>query len=343
MIPNLTPSVCILPRLEGRGGPASFHARITTGLVAHQVNVHHNPYQEDTHTILVIGGTRQLWALWQARRRGVRIIQRLDGINWLHRLRYTGIRHFVRSEVNNLIISFIRRFLADEIVYQSLFVQDWWNRVYGKVPGNSHIIYNAVDLGMYHPGGLQERPSDHVRILVVEGHLGDAQQVGLENAIHLSELLPQALSTRIELMIAADVPMSLRKKWDSQSSAWITWKGIIRREEIPFLDRSAHLLFSAEVNAPCPNSVIEAMACGLPVIGFSIGSLPELVQRDAGRLVPYGGDPWKLQAPNLPALVTVIQEILADQDHFRMSARELAVGMFNVEKMVDSYIRILMN
>jgi glycosyltransferase involved in cell wall biosynthesis len=343
MISNPNPSVCILPRLEGHGGPASFYARITAGLAAHQVNVHHNPYQEDTNAILVIGGTRQLQALWRARRRGVQIIQRLDGINWLHRLRYTGIRHFVRSEVNNLVISFIRHFLADEIVYQSLFIQEWWNKVYGGVPGNSHVIYNAVNLDTYNPGGPQERPSDHVRILVVEGHLGDAQQVALENTIHLTELLPQALSTRIELMIAADVPVSLRKKWDSQSSAWTTWKGIIKREEIPFLDRSAHLLFSAEVNAPCPNSVIEAMACGLPVIGFSIGSLPELVQRDAGRLVPYGGDPWKLQAPNLLALVPVIQEILANQDHFRLSAREWAVEKFNVEKMVESYIRVLIN
>ncbi len=62
----------------------------------------------------------------------------------------------------------------------------------------------------------------------------------------------------------------------------------VKREHIPWLMRSSHLLFSAEVNPPCPNSVIEALACGLPVIGFDTGSLSEIVQGGAGRLVPYG-------------------------------------------------------
>ena len=74
--------------------------------------------------------------------------------------------------------------------------------------------------------------------------------------------------------------------------------------------RSSHLLFSAEVNPPCPNSVIEALACGLPVVGFDTGSLSELVQGDAGRLVPYGADQWKLQKPDIPMLAEVATEVL---------------------------------
>ena len=50
------------------------------------------------------------------------------------------------------------------------------------------------------------------------------------------------------------------------------------RERIPELDRSAHLLYSADLNAACPKSVIEALACGLPVVAFDTGALPELVQ-----------------------------------------------------------------
>jgi len=79
--------------------------------------------------------------------------------------------------------------------------------------------------------------------------------------------------------------------------------GLIPRDAIPALDRSAHLLYSADLNAACPNSVIEALACGLPVAGFATGALPELVTGDSGRLVPYGGDPWKLDTPAVPALV----------------------------------------
>ena len=49
---------------------------------------------DPSDAILVIAGTRNLLPLWRARRRGVRIVQRLDGINWIHRRRHTGLRHF---------------------------------------------------------------------------------------------------------------------------------------------------------------------------------------------------------------------------------------------------------
>ena len=97
--------------------------------------------------------------------------------------------------------------------------------------------------------------------------------------------------------------MGVRKtNFNRQTAFRIKFMNTVPREHIPWLMRSAHLLFSAEVNPPCPNSVIEALACGLPVIGFDTGSLSEIVHGDAGRLVPYGGNPWKLEKPDIPAL-----------------------------------------
>ena len=116
-------SVCLLPRLQGPGGPSSFQAKLRQGLASHGIEAHHDPNRADCGAILVIGGTRQLPALWQARRRGVRIVQRLDGMNWLHRVHYTGLRHYLRSEANNFLLASIRRFLCHHIVYQSQFTQ----------------------------------------------------------------------------------------------------------------------------------------------------------------------------------------------------------------------------
>jgi glycosyltransferase involved in cell wall biosynthesis len=75
-------------------------------------------------------------------------------------------------------------------------------------------------------------------------------------------------------------------------------------------------MYCAEVNPPCPNSVIEAMACGLPVIGFDSGALKELVSDDAGCIVPYGANPWKLETPDISALAESAGQVLEKQNQF---------------------------
>jgi len=132
-----------------------------------------------------------------------------------------------------------------------------------------------------------------------------------------------------------------KNRLKNRSDFRIQFMGAIPREQIPWLMRSSHLLFSAEVNPPCPNSVIEALACGLPVIGFETGSLAEIVQGDSGRLVPYGGNPWKLEPPDVPALAEATTEVLEDQPRFRKSAREQAESKFGLDQMMADYLKVL--
>jgi glycosyltransferase involved in cell wall biosynthesis len=122
----------------------------------------------------------------------------------------------------------------------------------------------------------------------------------------------------------------------------VNFLGTLPREQIPFLARSSHFLYSAEVNPPCPNSVIEALACGLPVAGFDTGSLRELVGEEAGVLVPYGANQWKLETPNISALAGSVNEILRDQPRFRQAARARAESALGVDRMVDAYLKVLL-
>jgi glycosyltransferase involved in cell wall biosynthesis len=116
---------------------------------------------------------------------------------------------------------------------------------------------------------------------------------------------------------------------------------LVPSEGIPELDRSAHLLYSADINAACPNAVIEALACGTPVLAFDTGAVPELVTVDSGRVVPYGGDPWKLEKPDIHSLAAGAVEIINSQDVFRRNARRRAEAAFGLENMVDTYLSAL--
>jgi glycosyltransferase involved in cell wall biosynthesis len=89
--------------------------------------------------------------------------------------------------------------------------------------------------------------------------------------------------------------------------------------------------------------VIEALACGLPVVGFDSGSLTELVQGKAGVVVPYGGDPWKLDLPDFASLAKATLPLLADSKPYRQAARALAESQFDLEHMTDLYLQVLLD
>ena len=332
--------ICIVPRVEGPGGVTSFRLKFEDGLRTSGVDVTNDPSRE-VDSILVLAGTRNLFSLWKARRRRIQIVQRLDGINWVHRVRWAGPRYSIRAIYGNANLSFIRRRLADHVIYQSQFIKRWWDDWYRPARVPSTVILNGVNLNRYTPHGLHERPSGHYRLLVVEGSLAGGHNYGLFNATSLASALSKRF--KIELMIVGRVDGRTKNKLTHQNNFRIQFMDTTPRDHIPWLMRSSHLLFSAEVNPPCPNSVIEALACGLPVVGFDTGSLSELVQGDAGRLVPYGADPWRLQKPDILALAEAATEVLLDQPLFRKSARERAESAFDVEKMVDEYLNVLLS
>ena len=79
-------------------------------------------------------------------------------------------------------------------------------------------------------------------------------------------------------------------------------------------------------NEACPNVVLEAMACGLPILYVESGATPELV--GAGGL-PVTKDNFREQ----------LDRLLGQQDVFSASARERAEMAFNPEFVFALYER----
>jgi glycosyltransferase involved in cell wall biosynthesis len=356
--------ICLAPRMRGVGGMVSFQHKLTEGLQHRGYEVGFDPADGAYTSVLIIGGTRQVAGVWRARRRGARIVQRLDGMNWLHKVRgrtrpALSLRHVLRAEYGNWLLAWTRKRLAHRIVYQSEFSKQWWERVYGPANKPHRIIYNAVDLDRYTPQGDHTRPGDRWRILLVEGSLMGGYEMGLQAAVELGFYLSQILvdhpklNRPIELMVAGKVSREVQDTWDQKfNENWaarsngrfsLTWAGLVPGESISELDRSAHLLYSADINAACPNSVIEALACGLPVVAFDTGALPELVSQEAGRVVSYGGDPWKLDSPDTSALARAACDLLGNLDDHRQAARLRAEVEFSLEDMVDGYLEVLLD
>jgi len=91
------------------------------------------------------------------------------------------------------------------------------------------------------------------------------------------------------------------------------------------------------VNDPCPTAVIEAMACGLPVVYAASGGTPELVGDEAGIGVPHP-DGWEHDIPPEPAaLAEAVAVVFGRLEEYAASARRRAVERFALEPWLERH------
>ena len=84
-----------------------------------------------------------------------------------------------------------------------------------------------------------------------------------------------------------------------------------------------------------PNTILEAMACGAPVVAFDTGGIPDMVRAGkSGVVVPYG---------DVQQLSTAMTELLADASSLKelgRSARQLVIEEYNLEKLAARYAEL---
>jgi glycosyltransferase involved in cell wall biosynthesis len=98
-----------------------------------------------------------------------------------------------------------------------------------------------------------------------------------------------------------------------------------KRDEL--LRQSYALLHPINFNEPFGLSVVEAMACGTPVIAFDRGSMPELIRHgENGYLVK-----------SVEEAITAVSQIDAID---RLTCRQIVVENFSVQRMAHDYLQV---
>lgn len=331
--------ICIIPHNLGLGGPASFQGGLVSALQKRGVNISFDPLEPGISAILVFGAAQNTAGIILAQRAGVRVVQRLNGMNWVHRRRFTGVKHFIKAEYGNYKLRAFRQ-RADRVIYQSAFARAWWEKENGTLEKPQFVIHNGVDLKIFSPDPVN-LPDDRYRVLMVEGHHGGGYDQGVITAAKLTQQISAVAKRACELIVVGDVPTHLRAKVED-SGVTVIWKGVVKHAEIPVINRSAHLFYSGDINAACPNAVIEALACGVPVIAYDTGALPELVSAEAGRIAAYGGDVWKLEPPDINMLTDAAWQVLQNRQEFSHGARMRAEANFDIELITEKYLEVLL-
>lgn len=338
-------SICLVPEAKSLGGPRTFQRNlIAWAEKTGAADIHFDANREDIDAYLVIGGPKKyLKQLLHARRKGIPVVHRLNGMNWIHRRRKCGPVYFLRAEAANLAIAFYRRFICNRIIYQSPFCERRWNSVYGKVKKPVKVIFNGTDLSIFRPGAFAPDLSERIHIVLAEGSFRYGMDFGLDAAAELAIGLAGRIPQKILIHVAGKTDPEAEKRVTQQAAASgrpveFIFEGICDREKLIGLEQNAAFFFSSEINAACPNAVIEALGCGLPVIGFDTGALKDVVE-NGGIVVPYGGDPWKLEKPDCAPLIDAAEKVIRENKAFRKAARQRAETAFSMDKTASDYVR----
>jgi len=320
-------------KAKNKGGPGSFQVTFENHIKTLGWRV---IYPEDKivpHVILIPGGTRKLFWLIKMKRKGAKIFFRLGGINWLYKYKSVPLFRKLYLNIQIFLTPYIQKFFSDGIIYQSNFSKEWLLKLKQSYNHkNNTIIYNGVDLTKFYPSNNY---SGEISLLCIEGNI-DYSPYSIDLLNQLQERLINKSSYKSLLLYGNfENPGNIERLHPD-----INYKGYIRRDEISKVYKNAVYL-SLDVNAACPNTVIEALASGIPVIGFDTGALKELVPPEAGEIVPYGGDPWKLDFPDVEILIEAAKKVLNNWENYSKSARILAEERFSLTDVAEKYILFL--
>ena len=323
------------------GGPGTFQNLITKCMIGSGFTVLPGGSDEKADLVFIVGGTKKLGWIKRHKRKGAKVLHRLDGLKWRHWVEKTPLKYKILFMLQNRMTSYIRSNFADVIVYQSQFVKDWWNEQYGKIEAYSEIIPNGTDLDHFKPSE-NEAKARVPTLVCFEGNIDfDEPTVFTLREIGKSLVSKGFLK---EVLIWGNVKDKQRNKLNDFPG--IRLMGGCKHSEVAENMRKGDIFLSLDVNAACPNSVIEAMASGLPIVGFQTGALNELVCSSAGELSSYGSDPWKLEKPDAHQLVTAIKNVLLDLENKKLNARKIAEERFGMHSLANNYIetvRVVMN
>ncbi len=241
--------------------------------------------------------------------------------------------------------------LVQRYVPMSKDIAQWLVRAVGVEPARIRQLYSGVDAERFSPPvavGDGSDPRAAVREALKPGFFpADARVIGtvgrldpVKNQISLLQALAAlrreqpALAGGLRLVIAGDGPLrgSLEQSAADLGVADAVWFAGAR-SDTPDILRALDVFVLPSLNEGISNTILEAMASGLPVIAGRTGGNPELVQDGTtGALYDVGG-PGELERVILayltnPALRTAHGE----------AGRARVVQNFSLTAMVQRYL-----
>jgi glycosyltransferase involved in cell wall biosynthesis len=315
------------------------HAPAGGGVIKFQRLAERLPHHSLRFNVLYLGSSSLApdWreAVARARSRGAAVVVNQNGVA------YPAWAGSQTAAINAPLAELLHQ--SDYVFFQSAFCKKSADTFLGARDARCEILYNAVDTKHFVPP--QDAGGSGLRLLLG----GDQfQRYRFETAAQTLALVrserPDAeLFVTGRLRFAPDdeaIRDARELLADLGISGHVRFLGPYSQRDAPQILGAAHLLLHTKVNDPCPSVVIEAMACGVPVVYSSSGGVPELVGDAAGIGVASTAT-WDEDVPPNPAdLAHAVLAVAREREAFSHAARTRAVEHFDLAAWAQRHLDV---
>lgn len=260
---------------KGVGGPSTFMRNLREYLINKQFSFMEDIDKKDISDSIFFPISFNERILKYYKKNSKPIIQRLDGIYYpsKHGFKY----HYLNWEIKKDYFKY-----SDFIIFQSKFSRLECFTIMGEIPEEKYsIILNGTDKSVFKPS-LKAFSKDKI-IFAATGSFRNKDMV-LPVIKALDEI---AKNYQIEYRVIG--PVTSDEVARVLDRPYVKLRGKKDKHGLGDELSEADILIHCQLNPACPNSVIEAISCGIPVVGFDTGAMKE-VMYFAPELLAYVSD-----------------------------------------------------
>jgi len=216
--------------------------------------------------------------------------------------------------------------VADKIVVTSRHTREYVIEKYRLNPERVVVIPNYVDTDAFKPSETTGKEKN--RIIFVGR---------LDKEKNLVNLIDAVKTLDVELVLIGEGPYEeiLKTKVESERIGNVSFLGVIPNERLPLELNRSEIFVLVSIYEGNPKTLLEAMACGLPVIGTDVRGIKEVINhKKNGYLCDTSAESMK------EAIMNVLE---SDELRGRMGryARETIVEHYSVKSLATKELSLL--
>lgn len=245
------------------------------------------------------------------------------------RLPDVRIADILYNEFGHTLNHFLYEGCIDAVIVESDFMRDFVRRSSSQPGRRIEVVHSGVDLADFSPADRGGRDEPRLKVGYVGRMSDEKNPIGF---IELAEKLGR-LNPALDFEMFGSGPEAAlveRRIALSEMASRLKYHGFVEHSRDALRQLDVLILPSKFDGRPV--IIMEANACGIPVIAAAVGGVPELVSEEVNGFLISPAETERIHA-----LLSQWQARPASLEALKLSARAHAVQHFDREKMIEAY------